>query len=271
MVLGKGFLRTSLVAGQTAITRAQATNPLKLLCPQRTPNAAWVYVATFGGGLVAGDHVDLDVEIAAGTSCILTSQASTKVYKSPFGKLAQQTTNATVGSGALLVIAPDPITCFADASYQQYQRLHLEPGANLVFVDWLTSGRRARNECWKFSRYASRIDITCDQGPIFLDSILLDPADGPLESPFRLGRFHCLALLVILGPDYQDVTSAILEEISQQPIDPGSSLIQTASQISHGVVVRIIGVETETVGRLLQGKLEFLSERMGGGPWSRKW
>ena len=267
---GKGFLKTSLVEGRTAITRAQATNPLKLLCP-RGRKAAWVYTTTFGGGLVAGDTIDLDIEIADETSCLLTTQASTKVFKSPHGKLARQSTQATVGNEALLVIAPDPISCFADARYRQNQQLNVAAGGNLVLVDWLTSGRRARDECWAFSHYFSRIEISVDDRSVFLDSVRLDPADGTLISPFRLGHFHCMALLVIVGPLYDQQRTAILEEISKLPIDSQSSLIQSASEISHGMVSRIMGTDTEQVSRLLQRRLEFLAQRLGGEPWSRKW
>ena len=271
MASGKGFLTTSLVAGQTAITRMQANSPLKLLCPRRTPDAAWAYVTTFGGGLLAGDQVDLELDIAERTTCVLTSQASTKVYKSPSGKTSQQTVRGTIGKDGLLVIAPDPITCFAGANYQQSQTLDLAEGASLVFIDWLTSGRRARNEVWQFSRYASRTDIRFNQKRVFLDSILLDPKHGPLDSPFRLGRFHCMALLVIIGKRFEEFTNLLLDEISREPVRPGESLIQTASAIPHGMVLRIIGVETEVVGQVLRHKVDFLSSHIGGNPWSRKW
>ena len=271
MANGKGVLQTSLVAGRTAITRAQATNPLKLLCPRRSPKAAWVYVTTYGGGLVAGDQIDLNVNISSGTTCVLTSQASTKIYKSSGGKTCRQTVNASVDEDALLVVAPDPITCFADAKYQQHQQVNLHANGSLVLVDWLTSGRRARHECWMFSRYYSRIDITYDQTPVFLESLLLDPADGPIDSPYRLGRFHCMALLVIVGPALQQASSAMIEEVSQQPLERDCSLVQAASPIPSGSVLRVLGTDTESVGQVLKSRLDFLSDRLDGGPWSRKW
>ncbi len=271
MANGKGVLQTSLVAGRTAVTRAQATNPLKLLCPRRSPRAAWVYVTTYGGGLVAGDQIDLTVNISSGTTCVLTSQASTKVYKSPLGNACQQSLSASIGEDALLVVAPDPITCFADAKYQQQQQVDLRPGGSLVLVDWLTSGRRARHECWMFSRYYSRIDIAYDRRRVFLESLLLDPTDGPIDSPYRLGRFHCMALLVFVGPALQQVSTAIIDDVSQQPIEQGCSLVQAASPIPFGVVLRVLGTDTESVGRVLRSRLEFLSDRLDGGPWSRKW
>lgn len=271
MAIGKGVLQTSLVAGRTAITRVQATNPLKLLCPQRSPKAAWVYATTYGGGLVAGDQVHLEANILSGTTCVLTSQASTKVYKSPQGNTCQQTVHARVDKDALLVIAPDPITCFADARYRQHQQIDLQARGGLVLVDWLTSGRRARHECWMFSHYYSRIDITYDHHPVFLESLLLDPTDGPIDSPHRLGRFHCMALLVIVGPALEQATAAMIQEVSQQKIEPDCPLIQAASPIPQGAVLRVLGTDTESVGRELAGRLEFLSGRLDGGPWSRKW
>ena len=271
MANGKGVLQTSLVAGRTAVTRAQATNPLKLLCPRRSPRAAWVYVTTYGGGLVAGDQIDLTANISSGTTCVLTSQASTKVFKSPMGNACRHTVNARVGKDALLVVAPDPITCFADARYHQQQQVDLSLGGSLVLVDWLTSGRRARHEYWMFSHYYSRIDVSYDQRHVFLESLLLDPADGPIDSPFRLGRFHCMALLVFVGPALQQISAAVINEISQQPIEQDCSLVQAASPIPFGAVLRVLGTDTESVGRVLRSRLEFLSDRLDGGPWSRRW
>ena len=270
MAIGKGVLKAARVGKPTSIVRAQASNPLKLLCPLIT-DAAWAYTTTFGGGLVAGDRIDLDVELADATSCVRTTQASTKVYKSPHGRVATQNTHATVGQDALLVVAPDPITCFADANYQQDLTLNVADGGNLVLVDWLTSGRRARSECWDFSRYLSHIRVDYGGDCVFLDSLLLDPSDGDLKSPFRLGHFHCMALLLMVGPFCKQQSTAIIEEISHLPVEPGSSLIQAASEISCGMILRILGTTTEQVGRILQHRLEFVSGRIGNGPWSRKW
>ena len=100
---------------------------------------------------------------------------------------------------------------------------------------------------------------------------MLDPTDGPLDSPYRLGRFHCMALLVLVGPVLQQNSAGIIEDVSEQQIKEGSSLIEAASPIPNGVVLRVLGADTETVGRVLRRRLQFLSDRLDGGPWSRKW
>src|SRR5206468_10922564 len=116
---------------------------------------ACVVAATFGGGLVGGDCVTLQVEVEAGARVLLTSQASTKVYRST--KTTRQVVKARVADEAMFVALPDPIVAFAQSRFEQRQRYWLEGRASLVALDWMTSGRHARGEHWQFDRYASRI------------------------------------------------------------------------------------------------------------------
>lgn len=68
--------------------------PLKLIAPAALAvhgsdkNAAptlvhTVYLLTYGGGLVAGDTINLHVDCAPTTRLILLTQGSTKIFKSP--------------------------------------------------------------------------------------------------------------------------------------------------------------------------------------------
>jgi urease accessory protein len=269
--LGHGILETALVGRHTTILRAFASNPLKLLCPRRNGKVAWVYACTYGGGLVAGDAIDLDIRVGPGSGCVLGTQASTKVYKSPTGRVSHQGILAEVAEGALLVSAPDPVVCFAGSVYEQRQHFDVADGGNLVLVDWLTSGRYARNECWAFSHYRSCIDIFYGQRLVFQDSLMLDPKDGPLRSPYRLGRFHCLAVMVLVGAEMQQACDGLLNEVSRQPTGRQCSYVDAVSPIPHGAVFRVLGTSTESVAQTLRDKLHFLHERLGDAPWSRKW
>ena len=68
---------------------------------------------------------------------------------------------------------PDPVTCFSAAKYEQFQKFYLDDAkANLVLVDWCTSGRRERGEIWYFNHYRSTNHIMLSGKPLFLDSVL---------------------------------------------------------------------------------------------------
>jgi urease accessory protein len=268
---GKGVLELSHVAGRTEVTRAFAESPLRLLVPRRRGIPAWVYLSTYGGGMVAGDEIDLRVRIGARAVGVLGTQASTKVYRSPSQVPCRQTLRATVADAGLLVLAPDPLTCFAQACYEQSHSIRLEESGSLVLVDWLTSGRRARGESWAFSRYRSRLQVRRNDELILADGLLLDPIDGPLDSPFRLGRFHCLAMIALIGEQLATAAEDLLGRIAAKPVPARAGLLDAASPIPHGIVVRVMGETTESVSRYVSQALSFLDKFLDEGPWSRKW
>ena len=268
---GQGILEIACVGGQSVVTRARCVYPLKLFTPTRQGGIAWVYTSNYGGGLVDGDHTRLVMKIGRGATCVMNTQSSTKVYKNRSGMSCAQNLKAIVSKDAILVVTPDPTTCFAGALFEQRQQFELESGATLVLVDWLTSGRRACGECWAFSRFYSRTDISLAQERLLADRLLLDPNNGPLDSPYCLGRFHCLACVIVVGGRLDREIQAILGNVNSQPINTDSQLIEAASPIRYGVLLRILGTSTEQVGRLLRKRLNFLRDFLGETPWSRKW
>jgi urease accessory protein len=275
---GSGSIEFTRVGTNTAVTTARAQSPLKLLCPRSAGRSAWVFTSNYGGGLLAGDDVRLGIHGGEGTTSLLSTQASTKIYRSRSGAGARQSISARIEAGALCVVAPDPVVCFAGARFEQRQQFHLDESASLVLIDSLTSGRLARGERWAFSRYRSSNQIILGDRRIFRDTLLLDPADGPLVHPQRMGRIDCLAMALLIGPRVQPAAESLLASISAQPpgLDPATRLLVSASPIrvdgmSSGVVVRIAGGGTEPVGRYLKQILAFLCPLLGEDPWKRKW
>lgn len=266
---GEGHLRISRVAGQSLPTRSLATNPLKLWSPRRPGPVSWTYASTFGGGLVAGDRIDLQVDVEPDATAVLTTQASTKVYRSNRSKSCRQQLTAHVNRSASLVVVPDPLVCFRGAIYEQFNRIHLAEDASLVYVDWLTGGRLARGECWDFARVTTRLEIIREDRPLLLESLVLDPRDGPLDSPMRMGDYRCLAIVVVLGPSLAEQAQQTLETVDQSSEETG--LLEAASPLAEGVLWRIMGRSTEPVAHQLQERLGFLADRLGETPWERKW
>jgi len=221
--------------------------------------------------MVAGDRTRLDVTIDAGTRCFLGTQASTKIYRNPSRLPCAYELNATVGENALLILAPDPVQCFAESSYEQRQRFELHASASLLLVDWLSGGRIARGERWSFRRYLSRNEIVRDSKPVLIDASLYDAGDGALEGRFRGGRFNCFATIALLGPQFVTYAKEILDWIAAQPIRPRADLIFAASPLREGVLLRLAGVSVEEVGRAIHTRLGFVRDLLKDDPWARKW
>src|SRR4029453_17992338 len=133
-------------------------------------DSVWAYTSSFGGGLVAGDRTRLELRLDAKARCFLSTQASTKVYRNPAQLPCSHELIATVAEEALLILAPDPVQCFAESCYEQRQEFCLNANANLVFVDWMSGGRTSRGERWRFHRYLSRNDIERDGKKLLIDA-----------------------------------------------------------------------------------------------------
>jgi urease accessory protein len=267
---GNAGLTVNKVAGQSAVTEAWCRNPLKILTPCPRGPTVSAYLSSFGGGLVAGDQTSLTLSLGAGSRCFLTTQASTKVYRNPAQKPCGHELSARLDDGSLLVLAPDPVQSFADSSYRQSQKFSLHSGAGLILLDWFCSGRAARGERWSFQRLQSRNEIVVDGELRLLDSLLLDRAHGLIAGKYRLGRFNCLAMVVILGVRLKNHAHELLQNIESQPVERGSSLLFSASPIRDGAVLRVAGESHEEVGRHIHQSLGFVRSFLQDDPWHRK-
>jgi len=268
---GSAALNVEMVFGESTVTSAFATSPMKLLTPHSRGRSVWAYTSSFGGGLVAGDETRLDVRLDAGTTCFLGTQASTKVYRNPARQPCGHITHARLDANSLLVFAPDPVQAFAESCYTQRQEFHLASGAGLTLVDWFSSGRSACGERWKFSLFDSRNQVFVDSQCVLLDSLKLDPADGPLDAPHRTGRFNCMAVLALVGAPLREIAARLLEAISSRPVERRAALVCSASPIREGTLLRVAGESVEQVGRELHNHLKFLAALLGDDPWARKW
>lgn len=264
---GQGRLAFERGASGTVLREARAESPLKLLTPRNHGDAAWVFVATFGGGLVDGDAIHLDVDVARGATALLGTQASTKVYRCPTSS-CRQALVARVADEALLVSIPDPVACFAEARYAQTITVELAPTASLVLVDGFTAGRSARGERWELHRYTARTLVSRAGTPLLLESIVLDPAQG--ELPARLGRFDALATVALFGPRVAALREAALAVAL--PLARKAPLLAAVSPIGDdGALLRLAGSSVEEVSAAVRRCLAGLGALLGDDPFARKW
>jgi urease accessory protein len=212
--------------------------------------------------------LDLSVDVEVDARALLTTQASTKVYRSL--QSASQTVSATVDRRGLLVVLPDPIVCFSDADFTQTQRYVLRGEASLVVLDWMTSGRHEAGERWAFSRYQARLTILRDDREILRDAVVLERDPDPVVE--RMGRFEVFLTAVLTGPLVAESAASILTRTNLRSIIKHDDLILSALPLRDGgTLVRMAGVSVEQVGRVLRDDFAFLLPLLGDDPWSRKW
>ncbi|KND04603.1 uncharacterized protein SPPG_00321 [Spizellomyces punctatus DAOM BR117] len=310
-VQGSGTVHCCRVNCKVTLSTLTYTYPLRLVSPRaHTPNHVSVYVLTYGGGLVSGDRISLTVKVDEDCAMSLLTQSSTKVFRqrptassldeivtqiSPPTNVVQ-TLSARISRNALLAVLPEPVTCFADASYNQRQVFRLEQGASLVLLDWFTSGRKSRGEAWQFDRYASVNEIWVEGDAaqssaklILRDAWLLDDEKDSACNPKtgdqhtykeRVEPYHCFANLILAGHRVSNLVAAAMNAFDKVLITASGSggcavsssiqsLIWSASPLPlavgdiTGIVIRAAAMDTPIMRTFLNEMLVGLDAELG--------
>ena len=192
------------------LTTVRAKSPLRFVRPTfpGTTSAA-VCLVTFGGGLVDGDEVDVDLEVERGASLVVFTQSSTKVFRGASRQVLRAKVEGT------LVLLPNPVAAFAGARYAQEVDVALGADGACVLLDGFTAGRAAFGDRWAMSALELRTTVTHEGRAVLTDALRLDAADGAIAE--RAGRFDAFATLVAVGRRVSPVVSAIQREAVAPP------------------------------------------------------
>jgi urease accessory protein len=247
-------------AAGSAVHRARPAGPLRLLCPRRPGGAAWVVAGNLGGGLVDGDDLALEVHVGRGATCVVTTQASTKVYR---GRTRQRTT-VRVDEAAAAIVAPDPVVPFRGAELAQATSIELAADASLVLVDTVTAGRLAYGERWSAARIDSALDVAIAGELRLLDRVVLD---GDVAA--RMQRFAALATCVLLGPRTAGHAARALDGLARPA--PRAPIVVVGSPLADGAVFRVAGERVDLVTAAVRALIGEPCAELGALPWQRRW
>lgn len=181
-------------------------------CPSRPIH---LYLLTYGGGLLPGDHIEVSIKLEDRTRMVVTTpQGSTKIFKtdpssenSPnvikghreqmpahehLSDMSQQSLDVRIGRQAALCYLPDPSVPFQNSRYAQVQTFTVDAAAkgdqrgSLCVLDWVTQGRTSRGENWNFRFWKGRNEVwgadekTGRSRLLLRDSVILDDETGDL-------------------------------------------------------------------------------------------
>jgi urease accessory protein len=235
---GVGLIELAILPPDTPVLRNVAYQyPLKLVAPDPLPPPAQhadldaprlihtVFLLTYGGGIVAGDSIDLTVSLEARTRLVLLTQGSTKIFKTPDPQLvSRQYTRVNLAPESALVYLPDPVQPFAQTAFVQSQIYNLaNEGGSLCTCDWVTSGRSARGENWDIYEYKSRnevwtVDGTGKKRLLLRDNLILDKHGCTgLQLSERMDNYSVFGTLIIRGPVFSTLSQYFLNEFEALP------------------------------------------------------
>jgi urease accessory protein len=215
-------LTVALVRGQSRLVACHSAQLLKVFHLGSVPAVCHVVLSSYGGGLVAGDIIRLRVAAEAGTRLVVSTQASTRIFRSIDGAVAEQHTVGELAENTLAVVFPDPVVPQAGSRYRQTQAWHLHPTALLLLVDWFHSGRMDQGEQFAFTALHSELRVRVAGRLVLLDRFDFEPAENIATSPANFAGYQTFFSVFLVGSPEDARFQALAAMLAEQKM-PGST------------------------------------------------
>jgi len=165
---------------KTVCQHQYTTYPLRLSTPfyleGEGTNRAYHYLINTSPGLLAGDELNLSLQLEANTSLYLTDQAATKAHQMPeIDAKAIVNYQIKLGQNSCLELVPEPVILYKDAALNQKTLIQIHPTARLFITEIVLPGRLAKDEYYNFKYYRNRLKVTdLSNKLLFIDATMLE-------------------------------------------------------------------------------------------------
>jgi len=222
---------------------------LKSLFPEG-PEVCHTVVVHPPGGIVGGDTLAVEMDVATGAHALVTTPGATRFYRSA-GERAAQRVNARVAAGARLEWLPLETLVHSAALADNHMRFELAPGAEMFGWDCVALGLPAADAPFAAGEYRHDIAV----GPRWLERGRTSATDTDLlDAPCGWAGHRALGTLwFAAGTALDDARREALLEAARE-IAGAHALAATAGATSPQpdvVVLRVLAPRVEPIHELL--------------------
>lgn len=269
-----GILEIELKQGnnKTTITKQFSQVPLQIqraVYPEESiPEMAYLYIISPSGGILQGDRYKIDVTLKNNAISHITTQGATRIY-SMNSNFASQITNITVDDNCYLEYIPDQIIPYQNSRYYQKVNLNIHDEATMIYSEVLTPGRMAMNEYFDYDVCYLRTYCKNQEEKFrCLENMKIEPKNQNLNNDGILGKNKIVGTVYILTKkdhitELENMINTNLEKLEEVSI--GTSILPNES----GIIVKIIGNNTEDIFKLIYGVLKITRKKILGAEFSK--
>lgn len=139
--------------GRTVLARQGFAVPFHLSKPYWDPDheVLVVQVANPTAGILAGDRLWSNIEVAGGARLCVTTPSASRVFQMSGGR-AEAAQRFTVEQAGWLEVMPEPLVLHRHSRYSQRTEVEVANGGGLFFADQLVPGRVGHGEVWEWDQ-----------------------------------------------------------------------------------------------------------------------
>ena len=145
------------------------------------------FIVGLGGGYIEGEKYKYSINLKEDTRSIITTQASTKVYKCVHGEKVEQETLINLHKNSILEYITDSVILYKDAIYKQVNNIYMDESSTLIYSDGITSGWSKEGEKFQYSSVQLKTKVYVNNKIVLLDNLLINPRKDDVT---KLGFFE---------------------------------------------------------------------------------
>lgn len=204
----RGYLKLGFErrGARTALIDLRRRAPLfvhkALYWDEALPTMPCIFLITTTGGILQGDRLEMEVELAPDTQAHLTTQSATQIH-SMDANYAAQTQDIVLGENAYLEFLPDPICPHSNSRFYSSTRLRVPESATLLYSETLMAGRKHHKGGELFAYELFSCTLRCerpDGTELMTEKYVLRPRQEDPRQRLGMGDFDVFANVLLLTP-----------------------------------------------------------------------
>jgi urease accessory protein len=219
-------LRFRRRGARTVLSDLRQSGCLKARFPHGV-DAEWAdaVMLNIGGGVAAGDRLDISVALDPGAHLTLAAQAAERFYRALPGAAPSVVRSVvTVAAGASMEWLPQETILFDRASVDRRLDVSLAADARFLGVESLVFGRKAMGETVRTARLRDLIRLRRGDKLLLHDAIRMDGEVSSVLSHRATGQgARAVATLVLVDPDAEVLCEPLRVALTDLPVEAGVS------------------------------------------------
>lgn len=231
--------------GKTVTNSLFFQGAFKIMRPvYHKPSQPCFYILNPGGGYLDGDTYRMNVSAKEGAQLTLTTQSSTKVYKTP-DHPAYQEAEFFLEEGSYVEYLPDPLIMYKDARYVQKNVIRMKQGSTFISSDIVTPGWSPEGEYFDYDSLRLLNEIYMDDELVAFDHVKLEPKERHMNGVGFMEGYTHLGSFFVIG---EKTDAKLIDQLHEAIQETSADIKAGLSQLSvSGLSIRVMAHSSQVI------------------------
>lgn len=257
-VAGTARLVCDRNGGRTRLRRLYQDGSAKIRMPAVSADPLEAVLINTAGGLTGGDRLGWEIDVGAGASATIATQACEKVYRAASGR-AEVRVRLNVGEHGRVAWLPQETIVFDRSAFARELEVELETGAEALLLEATIFGRLAMGERAAQGSFHDRWRVSQDGVLLHAEDFRIGPGiAAALDRPAVAGGTIAVATLLMVSPQAEAMLDPAREIIGGQ----GDASVWSVKK-SGKLLARLFATDGYQLRKRLVPLVELLNGRAG--------